>query len=468
MPINKKLNNRAQWQQVLDENNRRVEVDIDEVERVIELARKTPGLAEYEEHLRAMAIFFASSVRKAKRNKNWPALNSLILRWELYRDLVMHRFSGVTPVELRAADKIVANVFDRFIMNIPQKDMPYARSCRPLVFGGRGGPSAYSAVSRGWQRPFSIINLPHSAFDHAWQWVALIHETGHDLYASAENLDQEMGDALAEAMRKAVEDGRLNVPDVHLDLSQKYNIEHEINYTGKEFLAAVWRAWANESQADVVAYLNCGPAVLAALQQIIQFTSRHPWLIKEEDSQTSDEAEEHPVPYIRNILGIEVLRLLDDGSLSDQADELEERFDALADKVTEIVFTLPVAQALGGRDVPRPLGVEVISIPVDVMVESAKIAAKLLVEHNYEALGGKSYEELGTFTAKDQEIVEMLVEPLYRGEPDFQNAAGGAKVEPRHALAATVYAFEKVFSLKDFAYKLDKADGINKTFMHFI
>ena len=45
------LNQIAAWKEMLRNARRRIEVDINEVERVIELARRTPGLVGYEDKL---------------------------------------------------------------------------------------------------------------------------------------------------------------------------------------------------------------------------------------------------------------------------------------------------------------------------------------------------------------------------------------------------------------------------------
>jgi hypothetical protein len=50
-----------------------------------------------------------------------------------------------------------------------------------------------------------------------------------------------------------------------------------------------------------------------------------------------------------------------------------------------------------------------------------------------------------------------MIKPLSNGDPTFTRVSKG--IEPRHALAATVFAFEKDFK---------NADIINKTFLHFV
>ena len=91
------------------------------------------------------------------------------------------------------------------------------------------------------------------------------------------------------------------------------------------------------------------------------------------------------------------------------------------------------------------------------MEKSAKIAAHTFCNHRLNALGNKSYSEITTFTANDQKKVNKMVTPLFNGDSTFTQVV--KNIEPRHALAATVLAFEK---------ESDKAEIINKTFQHFV
>ncbi len=302
----------------------------------------------------------------------------------------------------------------------------------PLVFGGQGGLAGYFTHPPGWNRPFAIINLPHTAFDNVWQWLALPHETGHDTYASVNNLGKEVEDALEVAMRSAVKDNVLTIPDVDVG---------PIQYSGEDFIATVWRSWANEAQADVVGLLNCGGSAAVALQQIIGFSADDWWeLTLMTDGSHKDGPEVHPTPYVRNALNISALRIMDHNDL---ADEINTRFEALRPSATHIRWILP----------PQT---KIAAIEVDQMFKSATIAANVLVSHTFPSLGSQSYRELGDFIPKDQQIVDSLVDPLIAGDPRFAQGKGAT---PRHALAATMFAFEKDRS---------QAATINRTFKHFV
>jgi hypothetical protein len=438
--LNNGFNNTAAWDQMVASNLLRTEVDLAEVERVVELARHTPGLAKYDPALRKLSVFFAVAADHYRKN-NPEGLGDLVAFWDRYREAVVQRFSGVTPVELRAADAVVANIFDRFVMKVPNQKLLYDPEARPLVYGGEGGIYGYFTHPAGWNRPFAIINLPHAAFDNVWQWLALPHETGHDFFASVDGLEDELTKALSDAMKAAVNAGNIVVNSINVNL-QAYGIPHTISYSGAELLAKIWAGWANESQADLVGLLSCGGAALVALQQIIEFDAVAPWLLGQTASGIEDFPEEHPTSYVRNALNLEMLKLLDGGVHAALAAEIESRFVALRPTATHAVWKLQT--------------VEVARVHLAEMLKSAKIAADVLVNRPMAALGGKSYAQVATFTAADQALVEKLVAPLLAGDPTFAQEPGA---EARHALAATMFAFEK-----------DRAHAplVNRTFMHFL
>lgn len=433
------------FQNILKAFQKRTEVDLAEVERVIELARRTPGLSQYEDELRRLSVFF--SVATVEYREYEPeGLEGLVEFWERYRAAVVQRYSGVTPVVLGAADRIVQNVFDRFVTKVPNENILYDKDAKPLVYGGEGGLGAYFTHPPGWSRPFAIINLPHAAFDHAWQWLALPHEVGHDMYAAVLGLPTELEDTLENRMRQAVANNEVDVPDVHRNMNE-FGVDYTIQYSGEDFLAKAWRGWTNEAQADMVALLNCGGAAAVSLQQIVEFSNEDEWyLAKDEEGEIVDFTEEHPTAYVRAALAIEALRLLDAGSHAALADEIEARFQALRPEGEKITWYL------GNVDFP----VTVAEVDATEMLKSAKIAANTLLNHTLAALGDKTYSELGTFTGEDQDAVNQLAEGLVGGEADF--ADGISPAEPRHKLAATMFALEKDPAA---------ADAINHTFQHF-
>lgn len=135
------FNHRKAWQEMLRKAQQRVTVNIDEVEGVIEVARRTPGFAGYEDKFRQLSIFFATALNYPQQ---YPGgLSTLLDFWERYRDAVIQRYSGITPLELRAADKVVKDIFQLFLDKLPNECIAYSKDAAPLVYGGKGPPGNY-------------------------------------------------------------------------------------------------------------------------------------------------------------------------------------------------------------------------------------------------------------------------------------------------------------------------------------
>lgn len=434
------LNQTEVWQEMLHNARRRIEVDIDEVERVINLALRTPELSGYGDELQKLSVFFETATQFYQK-KDPDELAALVGFWERYREVVIQRNTAITPVELRAADKVVKDIFQRFLKGVPNENIAYSPDATPLVYGGEGGLGAYFTNPPGWNRPFAIINLPHTAFDNVWHWLALPHETGHDTYATIEGLAEELGNALEARMREAVQNGEVEIPQVDFDLSP-FGVSHRIQYSGEDFLVKLWREWANEAQADIVGLLSCGGAAAVALQQIIGFSPNDVWYILRTSEGFGDTPEEHPTSYVRNAFNIAALRRIGDGHES-LTYEIETRFQSLTPETENITWFF--AEEF-----------EFASVPITEMTTSAEIAAEVIVSENFQALGNKSYQDLGDFTEGDQAIVDDMTNLLVAGNPTFAQVENST---PRHALAATIFAFENNRS---------KAALINRTFKHFV
>lgn len=438
--LNTRYNDKTAWEHLLAGLRRRIEVDLNEVSKVIELARRTPGLSRYEDGLRQLSVFFEIATQHYRQDDP-NGLSDLVAFWERYRAAVIQRYAAITPVELRAADAVVSDIFDRFLKNVPNTHIAYSIDAAPLVYGGEGGLSSYFTHPPGWNRPFAIIHLPHTAFDNVWQWLALPHETGHDTYATISGLQAELETALEDRMTAAVQNGELEIPEVVIDLTP-FGVDYQHAYSGAEFIAAVWKSWANEAQADMVGLLSCGAAALVALQQIIGFSSKDSWKLFTVSGDPGDAPEEHPTPYIRNALNIAALRSISVAQ-NQLADEIQTRFEALRPAADEIEWYLTEKYVLA-------------RCPISEMVKSAEIAAEVLLTHTMASLGNKSYKDLMAFTHSDQSIVDEITDRLAAGDPTFSQVDNAS---PRHCLAATMFAFEKENS---------HADLINRTFIHFV
>ena len=90
--LDRSLNQNAKWQEILRLNQRRIEVDLEEVERVLDLARRTPGLSTYEKELHQLSVFFAVATDHY-REEAPDELSGLVAFWERYRAVVIQRYT---------------------------------------------------------------------------------------------------------------------------------------------------------------------------------------------------------------------------------------------------------------------------------------------------------------------------------------------------------------------------------------
>lgn len=440
MQLNRNLNKPDVWQAFLRESKKQIEVDINEVERVIELAHHTPNLENHHNGLVSVSRFFSATMRELQHSQP-EELADYQNFWVRYRDLVMQRHSGITPVEFRAADKITQQIFHRFLEKVPQKKYLYSRDAIPLVFGGVGGIDAYFTHPPSKERPIAIISLPNTIFDAVWQWLALAHEIGHDIYTTVIGLREEMENALANAMSHAVTNNQIDVPQMSHDLKY-YDKPFQIRYSEHELLSTLWRAWANEAQADIIGLLNCGPAAAISLQQILGFEKKDYWQIHAGKDFIGNSPEVHPTTYIRHLFNLHALALMD-SKFEPLIQQISQRIEALAPLGDDVVWKFP-------NDM------EATRIKISELNKSASLAAKVILDTKFQALGNKSYRDLGSFTFEDQIIVEKMAKGLLVGDPYFSTINGDS---PRHALAATVFALEA---------KPEQMDIINNTFKHFV
>jgi hypothetical protein len=387
-------------------------------------------------------------------------LAKLIGFWECYRAAVIQHHSVITPIELRAAGKVVKDIFCRFLRDVPEKNILYSPDAEPIVYGGSGGPGAYFTHPAEMNLPFAIISLPHTAFYNVWQWLALPHETGHATFATIMGLKDELENALADRMKEAVWKREIEIPGITIDL-QPFAINYRQKYMGETFIAKIWRCWADEAQADIVGLLACGGAAITGLQQVIGFKAIDAWKVSPDRNGASDDPEEHPTAYVRNAMNIAALRLISKDH-EVLADEIEARFKSLRPSAEYITWYLIDARLLSLQLDPDPntssLTKEFVAaeVPVKEMVKSAEIAAEVILNHKLKCLGGRSYKDLVSFTGADQEIVYEIADELLNGYPTFAQVKDAT---PRHALSATIFAFEQDRS---------RADLINRTFKHFV
>jgi len=173
--------------------------------------------------------------------------------------------------------------------------------------------------SEAFGEPTPFIVGPLWGYNQAWNYISYAHEVGHHIYRNVDGLDCEL------------------LVNLMLTLGARGYSRSQVRN---------WGAWLEEIFADLFCLFRVGPAAIHAGQRVALWlgatSSRIP---QSSDSLTqillTSRDFSHPVPYLRIRIGLEVLKLLqedgpDDKELKEQVDELEVRWEDLAERPTNV------------------------------------------------------------------------------------------------------------------------------------
>lgn len=380
--------------------------DLDEV---LQLARATPALAKYLPEMGDVINWFDRALSNESNNRE--ELNGY---WFDFVNMVLQRYAVIFDVELSAADKLVANFFQRFLYNPVLKNhvrLSYRDNVTPLVFLGRGGPRVYYTLPPSVHRPLAFIHLPRAALNNVWRWTVLAHETGHDVFFCIDNLARDLNLLVSSVVTDALLSGLVTYTPVHASFKVN-NSPVVMEKTPEQFAVSLWVSWINEIFADLFALLMCGPSTVVSMQDMIGFSHVGLWHgVQGPDS--------HPVPLIRNLMNLSVLRQL---GFTNEAKTLEGRLIAHGPVAGELVWLQ------GGR-------VEVARAGLDNTLALANKVTDAMLHVPLPSLNNHALRDIINFDHRDQAIVYALVDFLANG----YSAPG--EYEPRHLAAAAQLAF---------------------------
>jgi hypothetical protein len=253
--LNKDWNTASAWKKRRAANRLPERINPDEIKQVVELARDCERLANHYPGLKSTPKYFKKAAERAQGDEE--ALIAMYDTWNEYRAAIVQRFLRLNEDALRAADAVAADVFDSFLRNVPRDRIAYSKNARPIVFGGPGGSDDYSIRTWPHDLPFAAIKMPRTAFNNVQRWMALPHEVGHNIWFAIPDLASEVERLLHERMWSAVKDGKITLDPASVDLPG-----YRIEYAAETFVAKLWRCWASEAFADMIAVLSCGGAAV--------------------------------------------------------------------------------------------------------------------------------------------------------------------------------------------------------------
>ena len=203
--------------------------------------------------------------------------------------------------------------------------------------------------------PFPLIQLPYHRMVNPWTLGAVLHEVSH-------NLQNDLG------LGKVV----------------PRNIALRLLRAGHgRAIASVWTRWNREIFADLSGLLLGGPAIVGSLMDVV---GRDP-----DTTLTFNPRGVHPIPYLRTLLSVELLRRL---RFHDEADRYRRAWTA--------IYPNP---ASGG--VPRPL--------LDSFAEVGPMVVDTVCFQPYAALGNRSLSQVMRFEPKENQMIDEGAQRLAAG-----------------------------------------------------
>lgn len=207
--------------------------------------------------------------------------------WDFFRDKLLLRSSPRYRDVLWVADTIAWSAYRPVIERAAQLGILAHDELReppltyltaepsPATWVRRSRPNDGRDYALGQAKlPIPVIEIPWDHVENPWELLSILHEVGHDIEA-----DLGLRPALRQSLHKALTDAA--VPEERRRL---------------------WLAWQGELFADLVALELGGPAYARALMHLL--------LLPKEEVQTFDDADPHPLPYLRIRMNAAYIRTL--------------------------------------------------------------------------------------------------------------------------------------------------------------
>ncbi|MBU1023437.1 hypothetical protein KKB99_04020 [bacterium] len=380
--------------------------ELDDVSRWIDLAISSiPEFKKYQDSLLKIEEYFEESGLEG---------DDLHL-WRAYKNLFAQRFSGIYDDVLQVTDVIAHDLFKYFATHTRLKEARsrYSRGTIPLTFLGKS-EDYYITYTHDMEHPIAVISIPQGRVSSVWNWLAIPHEIGHNIFAHYIDFESELWGKINRLLQK----GRFRIN--LLDFSSKIS--------GKKIMQTIWRFWLDELVADVFGVLFTGPAfVMSRHSDSVQAAEEMGGIDLAIWNLDEMEMSRHPTASIRPLLGSKMLRIL---GFEDIGDELDERWFEICRQYSSTGDLLWVNET--------PDGVKkLFTIPIDEMLRSFDIIIPEILTGSLKCLGGESLMNIIRFDNLDFVISRVVADELINGIDEFARY-----VKPRHLLSATRLAFE--------------------------
>ena len=390
------------------EEERMQVAELDDVSRWIELAlSRIPVLSNYQEALCKIEEYFDETGLEG---------DDLHL-WRAYRDLFAQRFSRIYDDILEVTDVIAADMFNYFVHNPVLKNVKsrFTKGTIPFTFLGRT-EDYYFTYTHDTERPVAVISIPQGRISSVWNWCAIPHEIGHNIFAHFIDFERELWGKISHILSEH----RFKVN----------RLQYPLKTTSKKIISLIMRAWLDEIMADIFGVLFTGPAFVMDRQEDAMVL-----VGKSGDAHVSSwDIEDmsmvrHPTAYIRPLFCTMILRELD---FQNAADALDDRWCKLHKNVRKR------GELLWVDDVPPNNPVELLTIPIDEMLRIYSLFLPVILHGKMKCFGGAALTDIIHFDQLDFVISTVVAEGLLSGANEYARF-----VKPRHILSASRIAFER-------------------------
>jgi hypothetical protein len=332
-----------------------------------------------------------------------------------------------------ASDAVVHSLYESVEPETtPAKRDPEAKDLRVRVSGQLLLTVFYESrlETQVFDAPVLFIVAPYWGHTLVWNWLAFAHEIGHHVWKNIRG------------------EGQVKGKHVYLPVSDELFV-HLTAYLLTKPLSVrkLWIKWAPELFADVYDALQIGPAAVHSMQhmffalppkalseQLLPPPHHADWLLRSAD-------DDHPMPYLRILLSLEVLKLLDDPiqpRFTQECADLRQEMDQIFASPPTKLFTRESTEG----------------IPIEEMMAVGRDVIKIVLETPLFALGKKSValnNPLARRTIRDV-FLEMDVDKVQTARAlvearDWDHCRDGllnGDFKVQHLLAALQYEFERL------------------------
>jgi hypothetical protein len=400
--------------------DREGDAELADVQRWVKIAKQTTTLAAHKKNWDDVLGYF---------EEHGVEDDDLHL-WRSYRSLITQRKMGVYNDVLALTDIIAVDYYREFFDSPSLEGMlrRYAQNALPLTFLGHS-EDYYYTYTHAHEHPIALVSIPRKGTTSIWNWLALPHEIGHNIFDNVIGYERELG----RKIRTALSNERFKIPGPRLPYGFKKSALMEI----------IWNSWLDETMADIYGTLFAGPAFVMARQEdscdiAADIGGAHItlWDVKGMDMM------KHPVCHFRVCICTEVLRRI--GFAGDAA-EIDLRWEALHPKITEYVWFDP---STGYKELFRISRAE--------LTRAMNLVLDVVLDRKMRVLNNESLLDLVRYTPEEHAMVLQIEWELTRKNPKFPKGA-----RPRMVLAASRFAFERNPELADLIQE-NAVKGIKK------